>query len=310
MDSISSGPVPEIKKVAIRSSVIESIKSWSSLSGIQIRKEDLRNKITIPQYLRLAIKDSIAFKNIDAGKRHHNFTTAGHDKPPVTAPESPVVVFINSKSGGRYGPQLKARLQDLMGEEQVIDLLTVKPNDFVQYGLGCLEKFASLGDSCAKETRERLRIVVAGGDGTVGWVLGCLGELHKEGRDPVPPTAVVPLGTGNDLSRSFGWGGSFPFNWKASIKKTLYKAIRAPTTRLDSWNLVITMPVGPELDVPYSLKQTEELVHDQNLKMEGLPEKVTCYQGVYYNYFSIGMLIKKMLIKIKKKILSHTLSRI
>lgn len=43
---------------------------------------------------------------------------------------------------------------------QVIDLLTVKPHEFIQYGLGCLEKFASLGDTCAKETRERLRIVV------------------------------------------------------------------------------------------------------------------------------------------------------
>lgn len=28
-------------------------------------------------------------------------------------------------------------------------------------------------------------------------------------------------------------GGSFPFNWKAAIKKTLDKSIRAPTSRLD-----------------------------------------------------------------------------
>lgn len=29
----------------------------------------------------------------------------------------------------------------------------------------------------------------------------------------------------------------------------------------------------------------------QGLEVEGeLPEKVTCYEGVFYNYFSIGML--------------------
>lgn len=50
---------------------------------------------------------------------------------------------------------------------------------------------------------------VAGGDGTVGWVLGSLNELHRQGRGPVPPVGVIPLGTGNDLSRSFGWVSFF-----------------------------------------------------------------------------------------------------
>ena len=39
-------------------------------------------------------------------------------------------------------------------------MLDVKPHEFLRYGLGCLEMLASLGDYCAKETRERIRIMV------------------------------------------------------------------------------------------------------------------------------------------------------
>ncbi|THG10109.1 hypothetical protein TEA_021679 [Camellia sinensis var. sinensis] len=145
----------------------------------------------------------------------------------------------------------------------VFDLRFVKPHEFVQYGLGCLEMLADIGDSCAKETREKLRVVVAGGDGTVGWVLGSLGELHKQGREPVPPIAIIPLGTGNDLSRSFGWGGSFPFNWKSAVKRTLDRASTGLICCLDSWNVLISMPAGKVVDPPHALKPVEEISLDQ-----------------------------------------------
>ncbi|KAL2502319.1 Diacylglycerol kinase 7 [Forsythia ovata] len=273
-----------------RSSVIESLRGCT-LAGVRIPKEELRKKITLPEYMRVAMKEAIQAKNVEANTVTQLYQAAHADGAELAEPpESPLVVFINSKSGGRHGPELKARLQTLMGEEQVFDLLAVKPHEFVQYGLGCLEKFAALGDSCAKEIREKLRVVVAGGDGTVGWVLGCLGDLDKQGRLPVPPTGIIPLGTGNDLSRSFGWGGSFPFNWKSAVKRTLDRIANGSICRLDSWHVLISMPSGEDLDTPYSLKETEETPLDQELEVEGeLPEKVSCYQGVFYNYFSIGM---------------------
>lgn len=270
--------------------MIESIRGCT-LAGVRIHKEELRKKISIPEYIRIAMREAIIAKDAYSPNVKNLFEAthaAGVD--PVVPPEAPLVVFINSRSGGRHGPELKGRLQTLMGEEQVYDLSQVKPHEFVQYGLACLEKFADVGDECAKEVREKLRVVVAGGDGTVGWVLGCLGELSKEAREPVPPTGIIPLGTGNDLSRSFGWGGSFPFNWKSAIKRTLDKIADGPTCRLDSWNLVLSMPAGEELVTPYSLKSCEEISLDQGLKIDGeQPDKVSFYQGVFYNYFSIGM---------------------
>ncbi|KAI8548009.1 hypothetical protein RHMOL_Rhmol07G0239100 [Rhododendron molle] len=234
-----------------RSSVLESLRGMG-----RIRRDDLRRRITMPQYLRMAMRDAIDSSDVVAtGNRYIAFKYGGESARPPE--EAPVVVFINSRSGGRNGPELKARLQELMGQEQVFDLQSVKPHQFVQYGLGCLEKLAELGDSCAKETREKLRVVVAGGDGTVGWLLGSLGELHKQGRGPVPPTAIIPLGTGNDLSRSFGWGGSLPFNWRSATKRTLDKASTAPTCRLDSWNVSISMPAQEVVDPPHSLKSVE-----------------------------------------------------
>uniref|UniRef100_A0A0E0LSV9 DAGKc domain-containing protein n=1 Tax=Oryza punctata TaxID=4537 RepID=A0A0E0LSV9_ORYPU len=148
-----------------------------------------------------------------------------------------------------------------MKNVKVFDLTVVKPSDFVEYVLACLEQLADAGDHSAKSIRHNLRVMVAGGDGTVGWVLGCLGDLYVQNREPIPPVAVIPLGTGNDLSRSFGWGASFPFGWKAAAKRSLYKAIFGSVSCLDSWHIVVSMPERDEeeeLDFPHSLRNLGE----------------------------------------------------
>ncbi|KAL4654540.1 hypothetical protein ACB092_01G386800 [Castanea dentata] len=285
MDSPASGSGETATRVVTRGSVIDSIRGCG-LSGMRIDKEELRRRLVMPQYLRFAMRDAIRLQDPTAGEaRFHERTDLN-----VGPPEAPMVVFINARSGGRHGPELKERLLQLIAEEQVFDLKDVKPHEFVQYGLKCLEMLAGIGDSCAKDTRERLRVMVAGGDGTVGWVLGSLGELKKENREPFPPVGIIPLGTGNDLSRSFGWGGSFPFAWKSAVKRSLHRASTGDICRLDSWHILLSMPNGEVVDPPYSLKHTEECSLDEGLEVEGaLPEKVTSYEGVFYNYFSIGM---------------------
>ena len=80
------------------------------------------------------------------------------------------------------------KLRSWLNPLQIYDLRFCTPHDV-------LRQFCTI---------KRLKILVCGGDGTVGWILSALDELHLE-RDP--PVAILPLGTGNDLARVFGWGG-------------------------------------------------------------------------------------------------------
>lgn len=49
------------------------------------------------------------------------------------------------------------------------------------------------GDAGAAAFRQQLRVVVAGGDGTIAWVLA---SIKKLALDPEPGVAIIPLGTG------------------------------------------------------------------------------------------------------------------
>lgn len=40
------------------------------------------------------------------------------------------------------------------------------------------------------------KILVCGGDGTIGWVLQCLDNVGQDSECSSPPCAIVPLGTG------------------------------------------------------------------------------------------------------------------
>jgi diacylglycerol kinase (ATP) len=48
------------------------------------------------------------------------------------------------------------------------------------------------------------RVIICGGDGTIPWVLAeLLGAGVKLERVVI---GIIPIGTGNDFSRSLGWG--------------------------------------------------------------------------------------------------------
>lgn len=102
---------------------------------------------------------------------------------------TPLVCFVNKKSGGNQGLHTLASLRQLLNPLQVFD---VHHCDSV----AVLRAFSVL---------PRLRVLVAGGDGTVARIIEASLNLDAAMR---PPIAILPLGTGNDLARTLGWGGT------------------------------------------------------------------------------------------------------
>uniref|UniRef100_A0A182TP22 DAGKc domain-containing protein n=1 Tax=Anopheles melas TaxID=34690 RepID=A0A182TP22_9DIPT len=135
-------------------------------------------------------KKSKAGKKVSIPREPRTFVI----KPIPTANITPVLVFINPKSGGNQGAKLLQKFQWLLNPRQVFDLTQGGP----RMGLELFRKVP------------QLRILACGGDGTVGWVLSVLDQINFV---PPPAVGVLPLGTGNDLARALGWGGvSIQFN--------------------------------------------------------------------------------------------------
>ena len=78
------------------------------------------------------------------------------------------------------------------------------------------------------------KICVGGGDGSAAWVLSELEKLNL--KEYQPPLSIVPLGTGNDLSRALGWGTGFSLA-TGSLTTILKQVHHAKTVYLDRWHI-------------------------------------------------------------------------
>lgn len=204
-----------------------------------------------------------------------------------TPPETPIVVFVNSKSGGQLGGAIIQSFRIILNPKQVFDLADEKPEEVLNHLLGHLERLKEDGDAFATHVRTHMRIIVAGGDGTAGWLLGVMGDMKLE---HPPPIATMPLGTGNNLPYSFGWGKRNPGTDQRAVKKFLREVTRANPLRVDSWHVTMKMAVDGKSDslepvkVPHSLHSFKRIV-DSTEHQDG---RIT-FRGGFWNYFSIGM---------------------
>ncbi|CAN4087205.1 unnamed protein product [Withania somnifera] len=205
-------------------------------------------------------------------------------------PTCPVLVFINSKSGGQLGGDLLHTYRLLLNKYQVFDLGEETPDSVLHRLYLKLEKLKSNGDKFAPKLEERLRIIVAGGDGTAGWLLGVVSDLKLS---QPPPIATVPLGTGNNLPFAFGWGKKNPGTDQNSVISFLKNVMDAKEMKIDSWHILMRMripkegpcdPIAP-LELPHSLHAFHQVSSSDDLNVEGCHT----FRGGFWNYFSMGM---------------------
>ncbi|CAN9514629.1 unnamed protein product [Ophioblennius macclurei] len=132
----------------------------------------------------------------------------------------PLLVFVNPKSGGMKGRELLYSFRKLLNPHQVFDISHGGP-------LAGLHTFREI---------PRFRVLVCGGDGTVGWVLGVLEAVRHKLVCREPPIGVVPLGTGNDLARILRWGpgysGEDPHHILVSVDE-------ADEVLMDRWTILL-----------------------------------------------------------------------
>ncbi|XP_057751831.1 diacylglycerol kinase 1-like isoform X1 [Arachis stenosperma] len=205
-------------------------------------------------------------------------------------PECPLIVFINSKSGGQLGGELLTTYNSLLNKNQVFDLGSNAPDMVLHRIYSKLEKLKHNGDTFAAEIQERLRIIVAGGDGTASWIIGVVADLklHRP-----PPVATVPLGTGNNIPFSFGWGRKNPGTDKEAVMSFLNQVKDAKELKIDSWHVIMRMKTPKEgscehiapVELPHAMHPCHPVSPTDKLNLEGYHT----YRGGFWNYFSIGM---------------------
>jgi hypothetical protein len=201
-----------------------------------------------------------------------------------------ILFFVNSKSGGQKGKIVFSGLQKLTknggpASGSVHDLAMVSKGE-EHLPQNIIRRFLI--------DHPKLRVLVCGGDGTMCWVLNAIASLNLS-KDAIPKMACMPLGTGNDLSRMYGWGTSFQ---RSQLRWSHIKKIHcARSVQFDLWALRVIIPSEAMTDqvkkwLPPVLHLQEEdgtTGEDLEIRIDDSGATSKVYTGHICNYVSIGM---------------------
>ncbi|THG01816.1 hypothetical protein TEA_006162 [Camellia sinensis var. sinensis] len=182
--------------------------------------------------------------------------------------ECPVLVFINSKSGGHLGGDLLITYSSLLNKKQVVDLLEAALDAVLHRLYLNLEKLKLNGDELALRIQENLRIIVAGGDGTTGWLLGVVSDLKLS---QPPPIATVPPGNWK-LETTFHLllTKKNPGTYRHSVISFLDQVMKGKEMKIDSIVVPDTKPLE-HAELSQSLKNL--IGYTLELKPSQIPHK-------------------------------------
>ncbi|XP_055345761.1 diacylglycerol kinase epsilon-like [Paramacrobiotus metropolitanus] len=154
------------------------------------------------------------------GLRPRRQTVVSAVRAPENAHWMPLIVIGNRKSGAGDSSSILGAFRNVLNPGQVIDVNVVKPEEVLEW-INLLPNHVC-------------RILICGGDGTVGWILTTIDKLKLK---PRPAVGIIPIGTGNDLSNVLGWGSavSLPLN----MEKVFRNITQAEFAMVDRWTVCV-----------------------------------------------------------------------
>jgi len=216
-------------------------------------------KYNLPCYLSIIPEIVIPPHYVSVSNRKKKYRDEVLPKYSISALEGndldtkkPLICVINPKSG-EGATNITREMYSLLNPVQICDITYDNPEEIILSYVKCFS-------NC--------RIIACGGDGTVSWMNSIFDKFLKNGiitREEVPPIGVIPLGTGNDLSRVLGWGGGY--EGESAIKLFKELTFDSEVIEMDRWKVDV-IPDKSFLN---------------KLKLKQGPKTI-----IMNNYFSIG----------------------